>query len=157
FRTEEYWSVEADVSAESPPFTSRLVQLNGKKLGKFDLPDEAAAHAARDTIKSSAFSVSAVEQKPGRKSPPPPFTTSTLQQEGARKLGLSATRTMQPAQKLYEGVDIGGATVGLITYMRTDGVSMAPEGISEARRLIGERFGSAYVPESPRIYKTKAK
>ncbi|MBW8734651.1 MAG: type I DNA topoisomerase, partial [Asticcacaulis sp.] len=111
----------------------------------------------RDTIRSSSFAIDDVEQKPGKKSPAPPFTTSTLQQEAARKLGFSATRTMQTAQKLYEGVDIGGETVGLITYMRTDGVYIEPGAITEMRRLIGERFGAPYVPESPRFYKAKAK
>jgi DNA topoisomerase-1 len=103
------------------------------------------------------FSIHGVEKKPGRRSPPPPFTTSTLQQEAARKLGFSATRTMQAAQRLYEGVDIGGETTGLITYMRTDGVQVTPEALDETRRFIGKRFGATYVPESPRIYKTKAK
>ncbi len=157
FRTEEYWTVDAEVSAASPPFNARLVQLNGMKLGKFDMPNEAAAFAARDTIQKSSFSIADVEQKPGKKSPPPPFTTSTLQQEAARKLGFSATRTMQTAQKLYEGVDIGGETTGLITYMRTDGVYVEPGAINEMRKLIGERFGAPYVPESPRFYKAKAK
>jgi DNA topoisomerase-1 len=157
FKTEEYWTVDAEVSANSPPFNTKLFQLNGKKLGKFDLPNEAAAFAARDTIKRSSFVIDDVEQKPGKKSPPPPFTTSTLQQEAARKLGFSATRTMQTAQKLYEGVDIGGETTGLITYMRTDGVYVEPGAINEMRKLIGERFGAAYVPESPRHYKAKAK
>jgi DNA topoisomerase-1 len=157
FKTEEYWTVDTEVSAESPPFNARLVRLNGKRLDKFDLPDEAAAFAARDTIRTATFQVAEVEQKPGRKTPPPPFTTSTLQQEAARKLGFSATRTMQTAQKLYEGVDIGGDTVGLITYMRTDGVYVEPGAINEMRKLIGERYGQPYVPESPRFYKAKAK
>ena len=157
FRTEEYWTVDAEVSANSPPFTAKLFTLNGKRLGKFDLPNEVLAHAARDAIQKSQFTVTEVDQKPGKKSPPPPFTTSTLQQEAARKLGFSATRTMQTAQKLYEGVDIGGETTGLITYMRTDGVYVEPAAISEMRALIGERFGAAYVPETPRFYKAKAK
>ncbi|ESQ88166.1 DNA topoisomerase I [Asticcacaulis sp. AC460] len=157
FRTEEYWTVETEVSAASPPFTARLVQLAGKKLAKFDLNTEALAHSARDTIQKSSFAIEDVEQKPGRKTPPPPFTTSTLQQEAARKLGFSASRTMQTAQKLYEGVDIGGETTGLITYMRTDGVFIEPNAIAENRRMIGERFGAAYVPAEPRHYKVKAK
>ena len=157
FKTEEYWTVDTEVSASSPPFSARLVQLNGKKLGKFDMPNEAAAFAARDTIQRSTFAIEEVEQKPGKRSPAPPFTTSTLQQEAARKLGFSATRTMQTAQKLYEGVDIGGETVGLITYMRTDGVYVEPGAINEMRKLIGERYGSSYVPETPRFYKAKAK
>ncbi|MBV9509537.1 MAG: type I DNA topoisomerase, partial [Caulobacteraceae bacterium] len=105
----------------------------------------------------AVFKVASVEKKPGQRSPAPPFTTSTLQQEAARKLGFSAQRTMQAAQKLYEGVDIGGETVGLITYMRTDGVQVAPEAIDEARQVIGGRYGANYVPEKPRLYKTKAK
>ena len=157
FKTEEYWTVDTEVSASSPPFSARLVQLNGKKLGKFDMPNEAAAFAARDTIQRSTFAIDEVEQKPGKRSPAPPFTTSTLQQEAARKLGFSATRTMQTAQKLYEGVDIGGETVGLITYMRTDGVYVEPGAINEMRKLIGERYGAPYVPETPRFYKAKAK
>ncbi len=157
FKTEEYWTVDTQVSASSPPFAARLFQLNGKKLGKFDMPNEAAAFAARDTIQRSTFAIDEVEQKPGKRSPAPPFTTSTLQQEAARKLGFSATRTMQTAQKLYEGVDIGGETVGLITYMRTDGVYVEPGAIAEMRKLIGERYGAPYVPETPRFYKAKAK
>ena len=157
FKTEEYWTVDAEVSANSSPFTARLFTLGGKRLGKFDLPNEALAFAARDLIKNSPFTVTEVDQKPGKKSPPPPFTTSTLQQEAARKLGFSASRTMQTAQKLYEGVDIGGETVGLITYMRTDGVYVEPGAISEMRKVIAERYGAPYVPESPRLYKAKAK
>src|SRR6201999_1402453 len=109
------------------------------------------------TVAAGAFTVSAVEKKPARRSPAPPFTTSTLQQEASRKLGFSAQRTMQAAQRLYEGVDIGGETVGLITYMRTDGVQIAPEAITEARQVIGEDYGKTYVPETPRQYQTKAK
>lgn len=157
FKTEEYWTVDTQVSSSTAPFTARLFQLNGKKLGKFDMPNEAAAFAARDTIQKSTFAIEDVEQKPGKKSPPPPFTTSTLQQEASRKLGFSATRTMQTAQKLYEGVDIGGETTGLITYMRTDGVYVEPGAIAEMRKAIGERFGASYVPSEPRFYKAKAK
>ncbi len=154
FRAREYWTVEADVSAGSDPFLARLSVHEGNKLGKFDLGDEAKAHAARAAVQAGAFTVSAVETKPARRSPPPPFTTSTLQQEAARKLGFNAQRTMQAAQKLYEGVDENG---GLITYMRTDGVASAPEAITEARSVIGKRFGGEYVPAEPRYYKSKAK
>ncbi len=155
FRNQEYWTVEADVTAGSGPFLARLIKHEAKKLGKFDLPNESAAVAARQAVEAGQFKVTSVEKKPARRSPPPPFTTSTLQQEAARKLGFSATRTMQTAQRLYEGIDVGGETVGLITYMRTDGVSTAPEGIEEARKVIGQRYGAAYVPEQPRLYKTK--
>ena len=157
FRTQEYWTVEGTVTAGSDPFMARLVKHDGKKLGKFDLPDEATAHAARSAVAAGAFTVTAVEKKPAKRSPAPPFTTSTLQQEASRKLGFSAQRTMQAAQKLYEGIDIGGETVGLITYMRTDGIQSAPEALVEARQVIAGRFGGEYVPEAPRYYKTKAK
>ncbi|ADG11231.1 type I DNA topoisomerase [Caulobacter segnis] len=157
FKTQEYWTVEADVSAGSDPFLARLVKHEGKKLTKFDLGNETSALAAKAAVQAAVFKVEAVEKKPGKRSPAPPFTTSTLQQEAARKLGFSAQRTMQAAQKLYEGVDIGGETVGLITYMRTDGVSMAPEAITEARDVIGKVYGKEYVPDVPRLYKSKAK
>jgi len=157
FKTQEYWTVEADVSSGSDPFLARLVKHDGKRLTKFDLGDETSAHAAQAAVKAATFKIAAVEKKPGRRSPAPPFTTSTLQQEASRKLGFSAQRTMQAAQKLYEGIDIGGETVGLITYMRTDGIQTAPEAIDEARQVIGGLYGKEYVPESARIYKTKAK
>jgi len=157
FKTQEYWTVEADVSAGSDPFLARLIKHEGKKLTKFDLGNETSALAAKAAVQAAVFKVEAVEKKPGKRSPAPPFTTSTLQQEAARKLGFSAQRTMQAAQKLYEGVDIGGETVGLITYMRTDGVSMAPEAITEARDVIGKVYGKEYVPDAPRLYKSKAK
>ena len=157
FITREYWTVEADMTSAGAPFTARLAIHEGRKLTKFDLGDEAAAAAARQAVISGAFTISAVEKKPARRSPAPPFTTSTLQQEAARKLGFSAQRTMQAAQKLYEGIDIGGETVGLITYMRTDGVQSAPEALQEARQVISGLFGADYVPESARQYRTKAR
>ncbi|UAL08937.1 type I DNA topoisomerase [Caulobacter segnis] len=157
FKTQEYWTVDADVSAGADPFQARLVKHEGKKLTKFDLGNETSALAAKAAVTNAVFKVAAVEKKPGKRSPAPPFTTSTLQQEAARKLGFSAQRTMQAAQKLYEGIDIGGETVGLITYMRTDGVSVEPEGIAEARSVIGNVYGAPYVPETPRYYKAKAK
>jgi len=157
FKAQEYWTVQAEVTANSPPFTARLAKHQGKKLTKFDLNNEASAQAARAAVESASFKIAAVEKKPGRRSPAPPFMTSTLQQEAARKLGFSATRTMQTAQRLYEGVDIGGETTGLITYMRTDGVDTAPEAIAETRSEIGKEYGAAYVPDAPRLYKSKAK
>ena len=154
FRPQEYWSVEADLIADSPPFTARLVKHEGKRVQRLDIQDEATAQAARTAIQSGAFTIRSIEKKPVRKSPPPPFTTSTLQQEAARKLGFTAQRTMQAAQKLYEGVDETG---GLITYMRTDGVAISPEGLAQTREVIGDRFGPAYLPDQPRYYKAKAK
>ncbi|GJL92535.1 type I DNA topoisomerase [Hyphococcus sp.] len=158
FIAQEYWSVKAQaVSGSSAPFEARLVLHQGEKVQKFTLGDEKAAMAAKTAVESSSFTVDSVEAKPGKRNPPPPFTTSTLQQEAARKLGFNAQRTMRTAQKLYEGIDIGGETTGLITYMRTDGLDMAPEAISDARSAVGSQFGKDYVPASPRVYKSKAK
>lgn len=158
FVAEEYWSVKADaVSGDSAPFEARLVLHEGEKLKKFSLNNEELAMAAKRAVEAASFSVDAVEAKPAKRNPPAPFTTSTLQQEAARKLGFNAQRTMRTAQNLYEGIDIGGETTGLITYMRTDGVDMAPEAVHDARRALGAQFGDKYVPEKPRMYKSKAK
>ena len=158
FRAQEYWSVEAVFTIESgESFTARLTHLDGQKLDRFDLSDEAAATRAVAAIESADFRVRQVETKPTRRNPYAPFTTSTLQQEASRKLGFGARRTMDIAQRLYEGIDIGGETVGLITYMRTDGVQMANEAIAACRDVIRDRFGAAFVPGSPRIYRAKAK
>ena len=154
FRPQEYWSVEADLTTDSPPFTTRLVKHAGKRVQRLDIVSEAMATAAREAINAGQFTIRSIEKKPVKRAPSPPFMTSTLQQEASRKLGFTAQRTMQAAQKLYEGVDDQG---GLITYMRTDGLSVSPEGIAQAREVIGDRFGPAYVPEQPRYYKTKAK
>lgn len=154
FKPQEYWSIEADLNADSPPFTARLVKHAGKRVQRLDIKDEATADAARAAIKAGDFTINSVEKKPVRRNPAPPFTTSTLQQEASRKLGFTAQRTMQAAQKLYEGVDETG---GLITYMRTDGVSVSPEGLAQAREVIGKEYGPAYVPAEPRFYKVKAK
>ncbi|MEN3949952.1 type I DNA topoisomerase [Iodidimonas sp. SYSU 1G8] len=158
FKPREYWTI--DVAMKTPsgdPFMASLTELNGQKLDKFDLSTEAAAKEAVAAIQARGFSVSTIESKPAKRNPAAPFTTSTLQQEAARKLGFSASRTMRIAQKLYEGMDIGGETVGLITYMRTDGVQLAGEAISGARSLIAKDYGDRYVPPQPRIYKAKAK
>ena len=159
FRPREYWSVTVDLeTGAGSPFEARLTHLDGRKLDKFDLADEAAAQAAVRTLESvDRIRVSDIEEKEARRNPSPPFTTSTLQQEASRKLGFGATRTMRVAQSLYEGVELGGETVGLITYMRTDGVSMSQDAIGALRDVIGSRFGSSYLPNQPRVYKTKAK
>lgn len=154
FKPQEYWSIEADITADSPPFVARLVKHAGKRVQRLEIGDEATATAARQAIEAASFSIRSIEKKPVKRNPSPPFTTSTLQQEAARKLGFTAQRTMQAAQKLYEGVDDQG---GLITYMRTDGVFVSPEGIAQARDVIKDRFGPAYVPSEPRYYKAKAK
>ncbi|MBU6407031.1 MAG: type I DNA topoisomerase [Alphaproteobacteria bacterium] len=158
FRSVEFWTVEAGMTTpRGEAFSARLVTLDGQKLKPHDLGDKTKAHAARDAVKAGRYSVAAVEANPIKRAPPPPFMTSTLQMEAARKLGFSATRTMQAAQRLYEGVDIGGETVGLITYMRTDGVQMDGGAIAQLRRAIESAFGQQYVPQSPRQYQTKAK
>ncbi|WP_145735097.1 type I DNA topoisomerase [Nitrospirillum pindoramense] len=158
FRPQEYWTIEAEFRTPSgAPFTARLVGLNGKKLDKFTLGNKGDADAALATIRPLSFMVRSVERRQVRRNPFPPFTTSTLQQEASRKLGFGATKTMRIAQKLYEGVDIGGETVGLITYMRTDGVQLSNEAIDGARRLISSAFGNEYLPNAPRVYKSSAK
>lgn len=158
FKPQEYWSVEAKLATvRGEVFTAHLTHLGGTKLGRLGLKDEAAATAAVSAIRASDFHIAAIENKTTRRNPAPPFTTSTLQQEASRKLGFGASRTMKLAQRLYEGVDIGGETVGLITYMRTDSVTLSQEAIGATRRLIERDFGKPYLPDSPRIYKTKAK
>ncbi len=158
FRAREYWTVEADFTTpRGDPFTARLTHLDGRRLEQFDLADERAALAAKAAVAKGGFSIAAVEKKRVKRHPPPPFTTSTLQQEASRKLGFSAQQTMRLAQQLYEGVEIGGEAVGLITYMRTDGVQMAGEAIAAIRDHVRATFGADYVPARPREYQTKAK
>jgi DNA topoisomerase-1 len=157
FRAQEYWTVDADVDAPAGGFQAHLTHLDGKKLGKLSLTDETAAKRAVAAIENGRFSVGNVESKPVKRHPSPPFITSTLQQEAARKLGFAAKRTMQVAQQLYEGVDVGGESVGLITYMRTDGVTMDGAAVHEARDTIGRRYGKKYVPHVPRAYSSKVK
>ena len=159
FKAREYWTIEVEFQTEAGDrFTARLSHLDGKRLDRFELDSEAKARAAADAIlKAAGFSVASVEHREVRRNPFPPFTTSTLQQEASRKLGFGASRTMSVAQRLYEGIDLDGDTVGLITYMRTDGVAIAPEAIAAARELIGDEFGPRYVPASPRAYRSPAK
>jgi len=158
FRPREFWTIDVTlVTPKGVKFTASLSQLDGKKLDKFALEDRASAEAAAKRILGAEFHVAGLEHKQVKRNPHPPFTTSTLQQEASRKLGLGATRTMRIAQKLYEGVDVGGETVGLITYMRTDGVSLSEEAIGGARALIGRDYGDKYLPGSPRVYKAAAK
>ena len=158
FRPREYWSVEVDFkTAADALLIGRLTHLNGVKLARFSIADGEAAEAAKRTLEVGKFSIAKVETKPTKRNPAPPFTTATLQQEASRKLGFGAKRTMQIAQRLYEGFDIGGETIGLITYMRTDGVQMANEAISTSRDVIDQEFGADYVPGQARVYRSKAK
>ncbi|MES1201699.1 MAG: type I DNA topoisomerase, partial [Pseudomonadota bacterium] len=158
FKPQEYWSIDANMaSARNENFLARISAFEGKKLKRLDIPNKDMADRALAAVKAGQFKIEAVEAKPTRRNPPPPFTTSTLQQEAARKLGFSATRTMQVAQRLYEGVDVGGETAGLITYMRTDGVTLDEAAIRDLRSVIGSRFGNEYVPDAPRRYASKIK
>src|SRR5579863_6060802 len=158
FRAREYWTVEADFTTPAgAPFTARLTHLNGRKLEQFDLPNEETAQRAKRQVEAGRFHVASVEKKRVRRNPYAPFTTSTLQQEASRKLGFGAQQTMRLAQQLYEGVDIGGETTGLITYMRTDGVQMAREAITAIREHVGATYGDNYLPAAPREYQSKAK
>lgn len=158
FIKQEYWTVDVTLKSEAGAgFDARLVSLGGEKLTKFSLANEGAALDAKARIEARDFTITSVESKPARRFPYAPFTTSTLQQEASRKLGFNASRTMQVAQKLYEGMDIGGETVGLITYMRTDGVQIAAEAIQGARSVIAREFGQNYLPAKAREYKAKAK
>jgi DNA topoisomerase-1 len=159
FKSREYWTIEAEFTTEAgEKFTARLSHLDGKRLDRYDLDSEAKARAAADAILAAAgFNVTSIERRQTRRNPFPPFTTSTLQQEASRKLGFGASRTMRVAQRLYEGIDLDGETVGLITYMRTDGVAIAGEAIGAACSLIGSEFGPRYVPQSPRVYRSPAK
>ncbi len=160
FVAREYWTIEADVSKQGRSFVARLIQFTGDKIEQFSITDEAHAKEVKLALETSAqgwLQVEQVEHKQRKRHPAPPFITSTLQQEAARKLGFSAQRTMRVAQQLYEGVDIGSGAVGLITYMRTDSVNLAQEAIAEIQEYIAERYGRAALPEGPRQYKTKAK
>ena len=161
FKAREYWSIEADVSKNEQPFTSRLVSYKGEKVEQFSFENEAAARTVEKTIVDAAggeFNVLGVTKRQRRRNPTAPFTTSTLQQEASRKLGFNTQRTMRVAQKLYEGIALPGEDqVGLITYMRTDSVTLAEVALTEIREVIAERYGAQNVPDEPRTFKTKTK
>ncbi|MEO1746380.1 MAG: type I DNA topoisomerase, partial [Pseudomonadota bacterium] len=158
FKPEEYWSLITTLkTADGAMFEARLAEFDGEKITKMSVKTADQANTIKAALEASTFAVTNVEAKPVRRNPPPPFTTSTLQQAASAKLGFAPARTMQIAQKLYEGFDIGGETTGLITYMRTDGVQMDPDAINQSRAAIGERFGAAFVPEKPRSYSSKQK
>jgi DNA topoisomerase-1 len=160
FNAREYWTIEAALGAKGQRFTAKLTHLDGEKLDQFSIDNGDRAASAVATLEKAAggrLTVATVEKKQRRRNPAPPFTTSTLQQEASRKLGFSAQRTMRVAQQLYEGTDIGGETVGLITYMRTDSVNLAAEAVTEIRALIEKRYGADNLPETALVYKTKSK
>src|SRR6266542_2499380 len=158
FVPREYWSLAATLATpRGETFEARLVGADGKKIQRLDVGSGAEAEAFKRALESASFAVASVEAKPAKRHPQPPFTTSTLQQEASRKLGFAPAHTMRVAQRLYEGVEIGGEAVGLITYMRTDGVQIADEAVTAVRQLIGADFGKDYIPGAPRQYQSKAK
>ncbi len=158
FRPREYWTVEAHFTTPSgAPFTARLTHLDGRKLDQFDVNTADKAAAAKRAVEADTFSVATVERRRAKRNPQPPFTTSSFQMDASRKLGLGAQAAMRVAQQLYEGVELGGETVGLISYMRTDGVQMAKEAITAIRSHVSEAYGADYLPGAPREYSSKAK
>jgi len=159
FRPRDYWTIEALLApaGSDEAFPARLAAVDGRKLDKFAITDEARAKALLARLQAADFQVRSVDKRPLRRMPPPPFTTSTLQQEAARKLGFGAKETMRIAQALYEGKTVAGETIGLITYMRTDSVAMAAEAVSAIRDLLAERWGRDYVPERPHRFRARAK
>jgi DNA topoisomerase-1 len=160
FKAEEYWTIEADNEFDAQKFSAKLSQLDGEKVKQFTITNADQANTAQQALNQAAngeLLVSKVEKKQRKRNPAPPFTTSTLQQEASRKLGFGAQKTMRTAQRLYEGIDIGGGQTGLITYMRTDSVTLSNDALNDIRALIGERFGADNVPDSPRYYRNKSK
>ncbi len=160
FKKREYWTIESKVSASEQPFKAKLTHFSGEKLSQFSVTDEQRAKEIKDAIESVAVGqllVKKLQKKQRKRNPAAPFTTSTLQQEAARKLGFTTKKTMQIAQQLYEGVTIGGESTGLITYMRTDSVNLADEAVDDIRQLIERQYGKQNVPAKPNVYKTKSK
>ncbi|MDO8878864.1 MAG: type I DNA topoisomerase [Pseudolabrys sp.] len=158
FIAREYWSIIAKLKTpRGDEFDARLTAVDGTKMQRLDIGTGTQAEDIKQALEGARFTVASVEAKPARRNPPPPFTTSTMQQEASRKLGFAPAIAMRLAQRLYEGVEIDGETTGLITYMRTDGIDMAPEAITDIRSMIGRNFGKQYVPGSPRTYQNKSK
>jgi DNA topoisomerase I len=158
FIPREYWSIIAKLKTpRGEEFEARLTGADGQKFQRLDVGTGAQANDIKQALEGANYSVASVEAKPARRNPPPPFTTSTMQQEASRKLGFAPAIAMRLAQRLYEGVEIDGETTGLITYMRTDGIDIAPEAITDIRNMIGKNYGKEYVPGSPRTYQNKSK
>ncbi len=158
FKADEYWTIGATLhTADGAPYEARLTHLSGNKLAKLDIQNEDQAKAAEERIRGKNLSIQKVEKKQSRRNPSPPFITSTMQQEAARKLYFGAQKTMRCAQKLYEGVNIKGEQTGLITYMRTDGTTLSQDAVQQARSVIEKTYGKNFVPAAPRLFKSKAK
>jgi DNA topoisomerase-1 len=157
FNSEEYWSIHGNFKAKDGEFHTNLYQFDGKKLEKLSIKNEEQANGIKLVLEKESYNIDKIEKKSVKRSPYAPFTTSSMQQEAVKKLGFGAKKTMQVAQKLYEGVSVDGILIGLITYMRTDSTALANDAISEARVVIDHDFGAKYLPKSPRTYKTKTK
>ncbi len=157
FKPIEYWSVNSTLEQAGKGFEARIYSVDGKKVDKHGIKTGEQAETIRSAILGGTPLVQSVEKKPSKRNPYAPFTTSTLQQDASGRLGFAPARTMRIAQRLYEGVDVGGQTAGVITYMRTDAVQIAPEAIGQVRGSISKIFGDEYLPEKPRYYQTKAK
>ncbi|MEE4295380.1 MAG: DNA topoisomerase I [Wenzhouxiangella sp.] len=160
FEPREYWTIEADLGNEPDQFSANLVRLDGKKLDQFDISDETRAREVQEQIQERSggvFEVARINKRQRRRRPQPPFITSTLQQEAARRLRFTTQRTMRLAQQLYEGIDIGEGTQGLITYMRTDSVALSQDALSEIRQVVGSEYGTGLLPDKPNFYQSKSK
>ncbi|MDF2939769.1 MAG: topoisomerase [Gammaproteobacteria bacterium] len=160
FQSQEYWTIEASLNKDNIDFGAKLIQWKSESLKQFDINNEQQANSIKDALVAAtqgSLTVSNVEKKQRKRNPSPPFTTSTLQQEASRKLGFSTKKTMQIAQQLYEGVDIGEGSVGLITYMRTDSLNLSNDAIGEMREFISKKYGADALPDEPRFFKTKSK
>ncbi|MDD5271222.1 MAG: type I DNA topoisomerase [Methylovulum sp.] len=160
FKSREYWTVNAALTADGQAFKAKLIQFDDEKVSQFTITDQDRAEQVKQVLLEAAdgkLLVTKLDKKQQKRNPAPPFITSTLQQEAARKLGFTTKRTMMVAQQLYEGIDIGGETEGLISYMRTDSVNLSEEAVQDIRAFIGENYGLTNVPKEPRLFKTKAK
>ena len=157
FKAKEFWTIDAEAQVAAGPFQAQLQAVDGKALGKFAIIDGVNAKVMARRVEKASFKVSDVQKKQSKQQPSPPFITTTLQMDASRKLGFTARKTMQVAQKLYEGIEVDGEPVGLISYMRTDSVSLSEDAISEMRGFIDRKYGDAFLPAQPRRFKTKSK
>ena len=158
FNPREYWDITLDLATPNDDkFKAKITHIENSKLDQFDIVTKDSAGDIAAKLRDKLYSVSKIVKKQSRRNPQPPFTTSSLQQEASRKLGFGAKKTMQVAQKLYEGIDLGGETVGLITYMRTDGVTVSQDAINATRKMVSGKYGANFIPEKQRFYQTKAK
>ena len=157
FKPKEFWTIDSECDISGAPFQAQLQAVDGKALTKFSIIDGVNAKLMARRVEKGNFTVADVQKKQSKQQPSPPFITTTLQMDASRKLGFTARKTMQVAQKLYEGIEVDGEPVGLISYMRTDSISLSEEAIADIREFVGEKYGSTYLPAQPRRFKTKSK